>query len=97
MAASFRNTVLICVAIAALATLSRAFLTPSQAAAVIIMLMGAFVVAAAISFGRGLQWSREGGEVKRLRVPRAYGVALGCLAATAVMIIAAFIVSAVRR
>lgn len=94
MATSLRNTVITCVAITGVAALLRIFFTAENTAAPIVMLFTAFVVVGAVAFARALHWRRQGGPVLRL-VPRANGVALGCIA-VALLALLAFAVSALR-
>ena len=92
---SFRNTLIVCIVIAALAAVSRAWLTVENTTAIVVMVMVAFAVAGMTGFARGNHWQKQGGAVLRL-VPRANGMALGCFAAVVLLIALAFAVSALR-
>jgi len=77
-AASFFNTLIVCVVIflattAALARLKK----PGSSAGYILVV---FIVAGILVLFRGLKWKRQGGAVARL-VPRATGMAVACILA----------------
>jgi len=77
--ASFFNAIIASVVFVVAASSAGALLAKSNTAWVGFALIG--VIAAGITgFIRALKWKRQGGAVLRL-VPRAYGMALGCILA----------------
>ena len=78
-AASFFNAIIACVVILVAAGAAGALLSKSNTAYVGFALI-AFVAAGILGFLRGRKWKRQGGAVLRL-VPRANGMALGCILA----------------
>jgi len=80
-AGSFFNAIIACVVILLAAGAAGALFSKSNTAWVGYTLL-AFVAAGILGFLRGRKWKRQGGAVLRL-VPRANGMALGCILAGA--------------
>lgn len=77
--ASFRNALLACIGFAAAGALAR-FLLPAQTGFLGAHFLLVFIIAGIVGGLRALHWKRQGGAVERL-VPRAWGMALGCIVA----------------
>ena len=95
-ARAFWLSLLVCLGLAALAALTRLFMSAGAAAGLVVILLIVISAFGANSFIRARKWRRQGGAVEHL-VPRENGMARGCLTAAGVTLAVAIIISALRR
>jgi len=94
-AASFFNTLFACVLIFAAVAAFATLLPKTSPTSLNGATLAAFIVVGIGGFLRGRKWARQGGPVVRL-VPRANGMAAGCILAGAVFPLAAGIAGIAR-